>query len=119
MFLHLCDNQAQLPEQANPLLINTKIDKSSLLSALAIALNFPDYFGHNWDAAWDLLADNQVTALSLIIHAEDVVDLADFKTFIELLAEAFSTYQKPALWLFIHPQQADKQALEDLTRVSI
>lgn len=33
------------------------IDKQTLLSRLAAAADFPDYFGHNWDAASDCLMD--------------------------------------------------------------
>ncbi len=31
--------------------------KAPLLRALAAAFDFPSYFGHNWDAALDLLSD--------------------------------------------------------------
>lgn len=34
-------------------------DKSGLLAALAEALHFPDWFGHNWDALADCLDDLQ------------------------------------------------------------
>ena len=32
-------------------------DKTALLSSFAIALHFPDYFGHNWDAFEEILND--------------------------------------------------------------
>lgn len=32
-------------------------DKSSILQALSDTFHFPDYFGHNWDAAFDCLLD--------------------------------------------------------------
>ena len=32
-------------------------DKNSFLNAIAKALRFPDYFGHNWDAFYDCLLD--------------------------------------------------------------
>lgn len=34
-------------------------DKNAFLNALAKALQFPDYFGHNWDAFYDCLLDLQ------------------------------------------------------------
>jgi hypothetical protein len=32
-------------------------DKNAFLNAIARALQFPDYFGHNWDAFYDCLLD--------------------------------------------------------------
>jgi hypothetical protein len=32
-------------------------DKNAFLNAIAKALHFPDYFGHNWDAFYDCLLD--------------------------------------------------------------
>ncbi len=32
-------------------------DKNGFLNAIAKALRFPDYFGHNWDAFYDCLLD--------------------------------------------------------------
>src|SRR5699024_799698 len=32
-------------------------DKAELLASIAQALEFPDYFGHNWDALGDCLTD--------------------------------------------------------------
>ena len=32
-------------------------DRDALLDALAVALGFPDWFGHNWDALADCLGD--------------------------------------------------------------
>ena len=32
-------------------------DKATLLARLAAALQFPDWFGHNWDALSDCLTD--------------------------------------------------------------
>ena len=34
-----------------------EVSKDSVLAALATAFGFPDYFGHNWDAAFDCLCD--------------------------------------------------------------
>lgn len=33
------------------------VTKDSVLNALSTAFDFPDYFGHNWDAAFDCLCD--------------------------------------------------------------
>lgn len=37
--------------------LSVTVDKQSLLVELAKACEFPDYFGHNWDAAADCLQD--------------------------------------------------------------
>lgn len=37
--------------------IRTIIGKSYLLKILSEELDFPDYFGHNWDALWDCITD--------------------------------------------------------------
>lgn len=34
-----------------------EVSKESVLNALSTAFDFPDYFGHNWDAAFDCLCD--------------------------------------------------------------
>ncbi|MFA5677454.1 MAG: barstar family protein [Pseudomonas sp.] len=48
----------QLDQPAVALDANGQLNKSTLLRALCGAFNFPDYFGDNWDAAYDLLLDH-------------------------------------------------------------
>ena len=43
--------------QAIGLVENGRLDKGTLLSRLREHFRFPDYFGENWDAAYDLLLD--------------------------------------------------------------
>jgi RNAse (barnase) inhibitor barstar len=70
--------------------------KSGLLAEFARALSFPDYFGHNWDALEECLADlDWLPARGYIIvvtEAEQVLtkldDEDDYETFIEILSEA-------------------------------
>ena len=40
-----------------PVRLLTARDKNGFLNAIAKALQFPDYFGHNWDAFYDCLLD--------------------------------------------------------------
>lgn len=52
-------------------------DKAALLERTAAALHFPDWFGHNWDAWFDCLADLSWVApaegyLVLLLHARDL-----------------------------------------------
>ena len=70
--------------------------KAGLLSQFAHALSFPDYFGHNWDALEECLADLDwlpahgylivVTEADQVLIHPDEED--DYQTFIEILAEA-------------------------------
>jgi RNAse (barnase) inhibitor barstar len=70
--------------------------KAGLLSEFARTLSFPDYFGHNWDALEECLADLDwlpapgyvvvVADADLVLTKPDEED--DYETFIEILAEA-------------------------------
>lgn len=70
--------------------------KAGLLAEFARVLSFPDYFGHNWDALEECLADlDWLPARGYIIvvtDAEQVLtkldDEDDYETFIEILSEA-------------------------------
>ena len=70
--------------------------KAGLLAEFARALSFPDYFGHNWDALEECLADlDWLPARGYVIvvtDAEQVLtkldDEDDYETFIEILSEA-------------------------------
>jgi RNAse (barnase) inhibitor barstar len=42
-----------------PVRLATVRDKNAFLNAVAKVLQFPDYFGHNWDAFYDCLLDLQ------------------------------------------------------------
>lgn len=65
---------------------NGKLDKESVLNILRVSFDFPDYFGANWDAAYDLLLDyvdqleGSVTWRFSIDRASSVneADLADW-----------------------------------------
>ena len=47
----------QLDPRAIPLDKDGKLNKKTVLNRLKESFNFPDYFGNNWDAAYDLLLD--------------------------------------------------------------
>ncbi len=74
-----------------------QLDKASLLAALGDALNFPAYFGHNWDAAWDCLVSldwpEPERRLHLHIARGLEVDEEALAVFIDLLAEAAEHWQ--------------------------
>lgn len=73
-----------------------EVGKAGLLAALAQALNFPDWFGHNWDALWesldDCLAQHHEAGQSLelvfdLSHARSL-DEDDWQTLVEILDQA-------------------------------
>lgn len=97
------------------------LDKQLLLQALADALQFPDYFGHNWDAAWDCLSGldwshgNAITLLLPLPYGQQV-DADDLAIFIDLLAEAAEDWQQRQhqLALVLVSKRDDLPCLADL-----
>jgi RNAse (barnase) inhibitor barstar len=67
---------------------------SGLFAEFARALGFPDYFGHNWDALEECLADLEWLPAKgyvlLVNDAEQVLprDEEDYATFLEVLSDA-------------------------------
>jgi len=84
--------RGQLDQPAIALDAGNKLNKSTLLRALSESFRFPDYFGGNWDAAYDLLLDevDQLTAPALWRFSIDgavEVDRADLADWIQLMAD--------------------------------
>ena len=88
----------------------TKIgDKAGLLTALARALEFPVWFGGNWDALQDCLGDlSWTTAPGYVVVLEHCQGLAtrargDFKTLLEVLDAAADGWreQDVPFWVFV------------------
>ena len=69
---------SELPPGSMPILDGRRLgDKASLLAALGQALNFPDYYGGNWDALDECLADlswHEGPLRLLITHADAIPD---------------------------------------------
>ena len=67
---------------------------ANLFAEFAQALEFPDYFGHNWDALEECLADLEWLPakgyILLITDAAHVLsdDEAEYETFLEILCDA-------------------------------
>ena len=66
---------------------------SGLLTEFARVLDFPDYFGHNWDALEECLADLEwLPAKGYILLITDAVqvlpDEEEYETFLEILRDA-------------------------------
>jgi RNAse (barnase) inhibitor barstar len=76
--------QIRLPQQ---------VAQEQLLKAMAQALDFPDWFGHNWDALWDSLdehlAESEVPLeLVLYLGATRELNETDWQIFLDILQQA-------------------------------
>jgi hypothetical protein len=85
-------------------------DKVQLLKNLAVALGFPDWFGHNWDALEDCLTDlswRDASAHVLLIENPKPGD--DLGVLIDILrsgAESWAARGKPFFAIFVDPGHA-------------
>ena len=85
-------------------------DKDALLARLAEALGFPDWFGSNWDALEDCLADlswrpGEGHVLLLESHGE--LSLDDLGVLIDILsasAEYWRGRGRPFIAVFVDPE---------------
>ena len=92
---------ATIPEQAISIPIEERLDKETLLSSLAKACDFPSWFGHNWDAAWDCLTDSEIEHLVLDLTAVKNMNTEDFNVFKSIIEDAFKEFGKPQLWIVV------------------
>ena len=88
-----------IPEQALNIPIGDVLDKETLLISLAKVANFPDYFAHNWDSAWDCLTDSDITHLTLYLNGVEKINTEDFNVFKRLIEDAYKDFGKPQLWI--------------------
>ena len=94
--------------------------KEQLLKNIAQALEFPDWFGHNWDALEDCLGDlSWREAAGTILLFEKPRRDDDFGVLTDVLrssADSWAARRKPFVALFIDP--ARTLPLPDLFRQS-
>lgn len=97
-------------------------DKDDLLAALAIALNLPDWFGHNWDALGDCLSDlswKPASGYLIFIEGHDSLRAshpADFSTLMEIFSEAAEHWRESGVpfWALLSPAGDGKRLLDPL-----
>jgi len=83
--------------------------KGQLLERIARTLHFPDWFGHNWDALKDCLADLSWLGGSghvLLFRDYSQVPPGDLGALIEILAssaEVWAAHDEPFFALFVDP----------------
>ncbi len=85
-------------------------DKVQLLENLAVALGFPDWFGHNWDALEDCLTDlSWRTGGGEVLIFEGAEAGDDFGILVDVLrssAEFWAGRGRPFFAVFIDPRRA-------------
>lgn len=85
-------------------------DKVQLLKNLAVALGFPDWFGHNWDALEDCLTDlswREAPAYVLLIeNPKPGDDLGVLTDILRSSAESWAERGKPFFAIFVDPARA-------------
>lgn len=89
--------------QAVNIPVNQTLDKTTLLTNLAHACDFPSYFSLNWDSAWDCLTDSSVTHLTLNLTMVETINTEDFNTFKSIIEDAYRDFGKPQLWVIMPP----------------
>lgn len=90
-----------IPEQAISIVINKELNKETLLMSVAKACDFPDYFGHNWDALWDSLTDSDVKYLTLDLTSIEKINTEDFNMFKSIIEDAYKDFGQPQLWVVV------------------
>lgn len=72
-------------------------NKTELFNLFSSQLNFPNYFGKNWDALFDCLSDlSWVNEFNIIITHEDVPfneNFSEKKLYIELLSDLLISWE--------------------------
>jgi RNAse (barnase) inhibitor barstar len=95
--------------------------KKAMLAAIAQALDFPRWFGGNWDALQDCLADlswrNRVAHVILFSNAQTGQDLGILIDVLGSAAQSWNSRGQPLFAVFIDP--AGQIALPDLYKEEI
>ena len=92
---------ASILAQAVNIPVNKTLDKTTLLTNLAHACDFPSYFSPNWDSAWDCLTDSSVSYLTLNLATVETINTEDFNTFKRIIEDAYRDFGKPQLWVIM------------------
>ena len=85
----------QIREDTKIVKISGLRDKMELFSVLGKELNFPDGFGHNWDALWECLDDYlDIREKYVILYHDDISMLSEeeFCIYVGLLIDTFFSW---------------------------
>jgi RNAse (barnase) inhibitor barstar len=86
---------------------NQVSNKETFLNEFALSLQFPDYFGNNWDALEDCLTDLEwVSAQGYVIFYEDAGNFTqqhpqDWKIALDVLSSAVEFWQKQDIPMYV------------------
>ena len=92
------------------------VSKEGLLEALRLGLDFPEYFGGNWDAAFDCLTDRSwssgtTVVIELPIAGNAAVEADSLAAFADILRDACAFWSGQGVKLYcLLPGLAEKQA---------
>lgn len=97
-------------------------DKDDLLTAIGTAMSFPEWFGHNWDALLDCLADlgwRPAEGYVVILEHCDGIHgraEADFVQTLQVFENAASEWREQgvAFWCFVDMQADGISWLSDI-----
>lgn len=92
--------------------------KEDLLNKLSVALNFPDYFGFNWDALYDYLRDfHWIDKKGIVLVHSEFPILSDeiLKIYLEVLVDTIQDWKEGEEHYFkvVFPEQS-KQLIEEI-----
>lgn len=98
-------------------------NKDEMLDAIARAMDFPDWFGHSWDALLDCLADLGWAPaegyLVILEHCDGIHGLAeaDFVHCLQVFASAIQEWREQGIpfWCFVDMQADGISWLSDIT----
>lgn len=98
-------------------------DKDALLQAIATAMGFPEWFGHNWDALLDCLADlgwRPADGYVVILEHCDGIHgraEADFVAALQVIEEAANEWREQGVpfWCFVDMMADGINWLTDIT----
>ena len=98
-------------------------DKNAFLNALAKALQFPEYFGHNWDAFYDCLLDLEPGSGGTLLLLRDAsgfarADPEEFAAAVATLADAADYWKGEGRALLVVVELETPALAPELTEIS-
>jgi len=111
-----------LPDSLVPVLDGrTLTDKPSLLAALGHALDFPDYYGENWDALEECLADLswREGPVCLVIQHADAIPAELRATLLDVFAQAAREWARQGRVFSLFLTGLDRRDLPEACDISL